>query len=105
MLLTESTTKKAETLDMLEKGQIRVRTDFSFEEKALAAVTNLTGFIARAALIIALFIGSCVLCHAAAVAGSGVLFNVFLVMGLVGYGISVLFAWRLYRNVKKGKKK
>lgn len=103
--LTDSTTKKAEALDMLEKGQIRVRTDFSFEEKTLAAVTNLTGFITRAALIIALFIGSCVLCHAAAVAGSGVLFIVFLVMGLIGYGISVLFAWRLYRNVKKGKKK
>lgn len=26
-------------------------------------------------------------------------------MGLVGYGISVLFAWRLYRNLKKKKRK
>ena len=52
--LTESTTKKAEALDMLEKGQIRVRTDLSFEEKALAEVTHLTGFVARAALVIAL---------------------------------------------------
>lgn len=103
--LTESTTKKAEALDMLEKGQIRVRTDFSFEEKALASVSQLTGFVARASLIIALFIGSCLLCTAASIAGSGVLFIVFLVMGLVGYGISVLFAWRLYRNLKKKKKK
>ena len=59
---SRSSSKTAETLDMLEKGQIRVRTDFSFEEKALKNVNRMIGYAIRALLIIALFIGSCLLC-------------------------------------------
>ena len=103
--LTESSTKSAEVLDMLEKGQIRVRTDFSFEEKALGVVNYLTGYVVRALMVIALFIGSCLLCTAAAITGGGTLMTVFLVFGFIGYGLSIFFAWRLYRNMKKKKKK
>ena len=102
--ITDSSVKSAEVLDMLEKGQIRVRTDFGFEEKALGAVNDLTGYVVRALMVIALFIGSCLLCTAAAITGGGTLMTVFLVFGFIGYGLSILFAWRLYRNMKKKKK-
>ena len=39
---TESVTKTAETLDMLEKGQIRIHTDFSIDDKSLVTINRLT---------------------------------------------------------------
>ena len=100
--LTDSSTKTAEALDMLEKGQVRVRTDFSFEEKALNSVNHLTKYVVRGLLIIALFIGSCLLCMASAFTGEGsVMTTVFRIMGFAGYALSVFFVWRLYRNMKK----
>ena len=102
--VTDSSTKTAEALDMLEKGQIRVRTDFSFEEKAMNTVTRLTGYAIRAFMIIALFIGSCLMCVASARLGAGqTITTVFQVLGFAGYAVSVFFAYRLYRNMKKGK--
>ena len=102
--LTDSSTKSAEALDMLEKGQIKLKTDLAIEDKALPAVTRLIGYGARALLIVALFIGSCILCHASAlVRDDQTLKIVFLVMGLVGYAVSGFFAFRIYRNIKKGK--
>lgn len=101
--ITESSTKTAEVLDMLEKGQVKVRTDFSFEEKALGTVNHLTAYVVRALMVIALFIGSCMLCIASAIAGRSAFTTVFLVIGLIGYALSVFFAWRVYRNIKKSK--
>ena len=102
--ITDSSVKTAETLDMLEKGQIKVRTDFSFEEKALDTVNRLTRYAVRALLIIALFIGSCLLCMASSLTvDSSVIAVVFRVLGFVGYGLSIFFVWRVYRNMKKGK--
>ena len=59
---SRSSAKTAETLDMLEKGQIRVRSDFSFEEKALASVDRIASNAIKALLVVAFFIGSCLLC-------------------------------------------
>ena len=102
--VTDSSVKTAEALDMLEKGQIRVRTDFGFEEKALATVTRLTGYAIRALMIIALFIGSCLLCTVPFNAGNGTgIMAAFPIIGFVGFVVSVFFAFRLYRNMKKGK--
>ena len=102
--VTESSTKTAEALDMLEKGQIRVRTDFSFEEKALKTVDRISGYAIRAFLIVGLFIGSCLLCTAPAVTDSGVAITVaFPVIGIIGIVISLFFGQRLFRNMKKGK--
>lgn len=109
--VTESAGKTAETLDMLEKGQLKVRTDFGFEEKALGAVSRLTGYAVRGLMVIGLFIGSCLLCFASAFTGEGApVTTVFLVLGLVGYGLSVLLAISLFMrkdvtNNKKRKKK
>ena len=102
--ITDSSTKTAEALDMLEKGQIKVRTDFSFEEKALDTVNRLTRYAVRALLIIALFVGSCLMCMASSLTvDSSVIAVVFRVLGFVGYGLSIFFVWRVYRNMKKGK--
>ena len=98
---TESVTKTAETLDMLEKGQIRIHTDFSIDDKSLVTINRLTGYAIRALMIIALFIGSCLLCTAP---GSGLKLSEYLpMMGLAGYLVSVFFAYRLYHKMKKGK--
>ncbi len=102
--VTDSSTKTAEALDMLEKGQIKVRTDFSFEEKALNTVNRLTGYVIRACMVIALFIGSCLMCTASALTGDNMTVKMlFLVLGIAGYCVSVFLAWRLYRNMKKRK--
>ena len=102
--LTNSSTKTAEALDMLEKGQIRVRTDFSFEEKALSAVSRFTSYAVRGLIIAALIIGSALMCMAAAttVYGSTVAI-VLLVVGLFGFALGGFFSWRLYKNMKKEK--
>ena len=98
--VTDASTKAAEALDMLEKGQVRVRTDLCFEEKAQKTV-NLA---IRALMIIALFIGSCLMCTASAILGvSGAVSILFLVMGLAGYALSMFFVYRLYSSIKKGK--
>ena len=103
--VTDASSKTAEVGDMLEKGQVKIRTDFAFEEKALAAVHRLTGYAVRAAIVIALFIGSCLLCTTTTFSGDGgmAVAIVFRAMGFVGYVVSVFFAYRLYRNMKKGK--
>ena len=102
---SRSSAKTAETLDMLEKGQIRVRTDFSFEEKALKAVDRIAGYIIRALMIIALFIGSCLLCTISPAAMDVTpLFFAFPVVGSVGYVVSIFFAYSLYKKIKKNKK-
>ena len=105
--LTESSTKSAEALDMLEKGQIKVRTDFAFEEKALNTVTHLVYLAIRAVLIFALMIGSSILCTTSAFTGEHVSAAtiVFRGIGLGGFAVSVFFAYRLYRNMRKKEKK
>ena len=103
--ITDSSVKTAETLDMLEKGQLKVRTDFSFEEKALAAVDRLVGYAIRALIIVALIIGSALLCTTSAFSGEGVaaVTIVFRTVGFVGLVVSLFFAQRLIREMKKGK--
>ena len=102
--LTDSTIKTAESLDMLEKGQIRVGTNFTLEGKTLGTVNRLTGYAVRAVVIVALIIGSCLLCMASAFTGEGVTITIiFRILGFLGLGISVFLAWRLYRNMRKNK--
>ena len=102
--VTDSSAKTAETLDMLEKGQLKVRTDFAFEEKALNTVSRLAGYAVRAVLIAAFFIGSCLLCSSPSVTNAGTALSIdFRTIGFIGYLISVLFIFFLYRDIKKGK--
>ncbi len=103
--ITESSTKSAEALDMLEKGQIRVRTDFGFEGKALEVVNRLSGYAIRALLLIALLIASSLLCTTTALPGDigSASAIAFRSVGFIGFAISAFFAYRLYRDLKNGK--
>ena len=103
--ITDSSTKTAETLDMLEKGQIKVRTDLAFEEKALATVNRLSDYFIKALVIVALLIGSSLLCTTSAFAGDGItaMTIVFRGIGLVGFVVALFFGQRLIRNMEKGK--
>ncbi|MBQ4435600.1 MAG: AarF/ABC1/UbiB kinase family protein [Clostridia bacterium] len=102
--VTDSSVKTAESLDMLEKGQIKVRTDFCFEEKTLATVNRLVSYLIRVLIVIALLIGSSLLCTAPTITGSGdAVTIIFRMVGFVGYALSVFYAYLLYRDVKKGK--
>ena len=103
--LTDSSTKSAEALDMLEKGQVHVGTNFSFEEKTLGTINRLTGYAVRALIIVALLIGSSILCTTSAFSGEGmaVVTIVFRSAGLIGFVLGLCFAQRLVRNMKKGK--
>ena len=105
--LTNSAVKTADTLDMLEKGQIKVRTDLSFEEKALDTINRLAVYAIRTAIIVAILIGSCLLCTTSALAGEGVaaVTIVFRSIGFVGIVVSLFFAQRLYREIRKDTKK
>ena len=101
--IINSSTKTAEALDMLEKGQIKVRTDFSIEEKTLKAVNKMAGCLIRAFIISALFIGSSLLCLASGVTESsnGPLAIVFRGIGFFGFALSAFCAFMLYRYMKK----
>jgi ubiquinone biosynthesis protein len=103
--VTDSSVKTAETLDMLEKGQIKVRTDFAFEEHALGTVTRITNYAVRALIIVALLIASAILCTSSSFAGDNVaaVTIVFRAIGFCGLIVSLFFAQRLVRDMKKGK--
>ena len=100
--IIDSTVKTAETLDMLEKGQLKVRTDMAFEEKTLNAVNRLVGYVVRALIIIALITGSCMLCQTSPISGNAGAIT-FRGLGSVGFLVSVFFSYCLYRDMKKGK--
>ena len=103
--ITESSTKTAETLDMLEKGQIKVRTDFAFEEKALETVTRYSNYAIKAMIIVAVLIGSAILCTTSALSGEGIkAFTIaFRAIGIVGFFLGLFFGQRLIREMKKDK--
>lgn len=63
-------------------------------------------FAVEGLMVIALFVGSCLLCTVSpnAMESSATLRVVFPEMGFVGYLLSVLLAFMLFRSVKKDKK-
>jgi len=103
--VTDSSVKTAETLDMLEKGQIKVRTDFAFEDHALNTVTRLAHYAIRALIIVAMLIGSAILCTSSSFSGDNVaaVTIIFRAIGFCGLVVSLFFAQRLIREMKKGK--
>ena len=102
--ITDSSTKTAETLDMLEKGQIKVRTDFAFEEKALGTITRFVEYAIRAVVILALIIGCGLLCTVSPVASDKIAGAIaFRGVGIAGLIVCAFFAQRLYRDMKNGK--
>ncbi len=102
--VTDSSVKTAETLDMLQKGQIKIPNENSYEEKTLESFNRLTSYAVRGLIIVALIIGSTLLCTVSPIADDRVTGAiVFRGVGIVGYIVSLFFAQRLYRNMRKGK--
>ena len=102
--VTDSSVKSAETLDMLQKGQVILHTDFAFEEKALETVNNITRYVVRALLIVALLIGSALLCNTAPLSPDNMAGAIaFRGVGIVGFLVSIYFGFRLFGKMKKGK--
>lgn len=104
--IIDSSTKTAEALDMLEKGQIKVRTDLCLEEKTLKTLNRMSGCLVRTFIISALFIGSSILCAASGITQSSnePLAIVFRGIGFFGFALSAFCAFRLYRYMKKDQK-
>lgn len=102
--VTDSSVKKAETLDMLQKGQIKIPTEHSLEKTTLETVNRLTGYMVRALIIVALIIGSTLLCTTTPIAeGHAADAYALRGIGMAGYLVSLFFAQRLIRNMMKGK--
>ena len=102
--IINSSVKTAETLDMLEKGQLKVRTDMAFEEKALNTINRIAGYAIRAIMMVALIIGSGLLCNTMPLTSEKVAGAVaFRAFGIIGFVICAFFAYRLYGDIKKGK--
>ena len=90
----------------LREGEMLALTpaDFNFEKKSLASVEQLVNYAVRALMVVALFIGSCLLCTVPVGAMETTPFLVaFPIVGSIGYVVSVFFAWRLYKSMKKDK--
>ncbi len=102
--ITNSSNKTAEAYDMLEKGQIKVGSEFSFEDKTLNIVNRLTGYLVRALVIVALIIGSSILCTSSVISEDReVISIIFRAVGFVGFVSGALLAFKLCKDVKKGK--
>ena len=99
---SRASAKTAESLDMLEKGQIRLNTGFNFEQRGLESVSKMVEYAIQALMIIALFLGSCMLCTVPPNAMEGTsLPAVFPIMGFIGYVVSLWLTYFLYRSMKK----
>ncbi len=103
--LTNSAVKTADTLDMLEKGQIKVRSDIGFEEKALDTINRISSYAIRALIIVAVLIGSCLLCTVSPMNSEGVaaVTIAFRAIGFAGFVVSLFFAQRLFREMSRRK--
>ncbi len=100
--LTDSAVKKADALDMLEKGQIKVHTQFSFEDNALKNIKRMIRYIIEGILVVALFIGSTTLCTVSPLENSGPFDAIALrSIGVTGYFICVYAGTHLVRKMKK----
>ena len=100
--LTDSSVKTAEALDMLEKGQLKVRTDFAFEDNALKSIKRLIRYIIEGIFIVALFIGSTLLCTTTPLEGSGTFDAIALrTIGVTGYFVCLYAGFYLIRKMKK----
>ena len=100
--LTDSSVKTAEALDMLEKGQLKVRMDFAFEDNALKHIKRLIRYIIEGFFIVALFIGSTLLCTTTPLEGSGTFDAIALrTIGVTGYFVCLYAGFYIIRKMKK----
>ena len=102
--VTDSSVKTAETLDMIQKGQLTIHSDFAFEAKAKDTVSRLTRYTVRGMLVAALMLGSALLCTTTPLSPDNMAGAIaFRGVGIVGFLVSIYFGFRLFGKMKKGK--
>ena len=82
-------TKAVETLDMLQKSQLKLGGDFGIDPRSSKMITFLVRNAILATLAAALFLGACLLCSAGASAGKQALINAGYFFGIMGFGLIV----------------
>lgn len=80
-------TKAVETLDMLQKSQLKLGGDFGLDPKTIKAANYLVRNIVLATLATALFLGACMLCSAGASATKDGLLGAGYAFGAVGFAL------------------
>ena len=83
-------TKAYETLDMLQKSQIKMGGDFGLDQKTTRTINTVVRHVVMATLAAALFLGACLLCSAGANAGNMPLLGAGYAFGAVGF-IAMVF--------------
>jgi hypothetical protein len=92
-------TKAVETLDMLQKSQLKLGGDFGLDPKTVRSVNYIVRNIIFAMLATALFVGACLLCAAGAPAGNQALIGAGYAFGAVGF-ILMIFVFFTIKNDK-----
>ena len=92
-------TKCVETLDMLQKSQIKLGGNFGLDPKTLKALDSLTRNLMLTLMALALFMGACTLCSAGASSGNGHLLNAGYAFGSVGF----VFMIFVFLSIREGK--
>ncbi len=82
-------TKAVETLDMLQKSQLKLGGDFGVDPKTVKAANYLARNVVFALMAASLFLGACVLCSAGATAGNDALVGAGYAFGAVGFVLMV----------------
>lgn len=93
--------RAAETIDMLQKGQISVKMDMSADKTSRGDFTDSINNFSGALIAAALFIGSCILCLTELqpqVLGVPLL-------GLVGFACGLFIAGYVYYDMRRGKRR
>ena len=92
-------TKAVETLDMLQKSQLKVGGDFGADPKTMRAISYLVRNIILAILSTAIFLGACMLCSAGANAVNSTLLSAGYAFGAVGFAL-MLYVFFSVKNDK-----
>ncbi len=82
-------TKATETLDMLQKSQLKLGGDFGLTPKTVRTVSFLVRNAIMAMLATALFIGACLLCSAGANSGIQHLVTAGYIFGFAGFALMI----------------
>lgn len=82
-------TKAYETLDMLQKSQIKMGGDLGLEPKSIKAINYMVRNVIFAIMATALFLGACVLCSSGANAGHSAVLHAGYAFGAIGFALMV----------------
>ena len=82
-------TKAVETLDMLQKSQLKVGGDLGLDPKTIRVANNIARNLMFTLMSLTLFIGACMLCSFGASAGKDMLVNGGYVFGAIGFALMV----------------